>query len=539
MLRDKTTLVIFFAISVLMLVTYFSGLTIDVTRDAGKYATVAKEIFQNGNFINLTIHGEPYDQKPPLLFWLGALGFSLGGISNFWFKFPILIIVFFGFYSAYRLGRSLHSKRVGYLTTFFMTFSLVYVLYSMDIHTDTPLQAFVTFALWQLYEFIKTKKNIHWILGFIAIGLAMLSKGPIGAAIPAFAVIGHLLLKKNYKAFTDIRWYLGIIISLMVASPALAGLYNQFGLEGIKFFFWDNNIGRVAGTYVQSTNDPIFYFHTLLYIFLPWSLLFFIAAYNELKTIITNKFQSEEYFTFTGIWIFFIILNISKNQLPNYIFIIIPLISVLSAKWTDIALRNRPDLLKVFSLTQIIIVILLWAGIALISMFLFPYPKWHFGMLTVAALIITFFIYYKNQNYSVKLLLPSGIVFAVLAFLLNTHVFPYMFSFQAPPAAARYFNEHSSKDDTLYNFKYPQYELFFYSEPQAIQLSNPESVLAAAGKKGNWLFTDEEGYEIIQYFNTKADTIIPYKHLYLNRGSKFINPKTRDKVLRPMYLIKY
>ena len=311
MLKDKTILIILLALSGLLVISYFSGLTIDVTRDAGKYATVSKEIFQNGNFINLTIHGEPYDQKPPLLFWLGAIGFSIGGISNFWFKFPILIIVFFGFYSAYRLGKSLYSKKTGYLTTFFMAFSLIYTLYCMDIHTDTPLQAFVTFALWQLYDFIKTKKNIHWILGFIAIGLAMLCKGPIGAAIPAFAVAGHLILKKDYKAFTDFRWYLGVLISLVVASPALAGLYNQFGLNGIKFFFWDNNIGRVAGTYVHSTNDPSFYFHTLLYIFIPWSLLFFIAAYHELKTIIRNKFKSDEYFTFTGIWIFFIILNIS------------------------------------------------------------------------------------------------------------------------------------------------------------------------------------------------------------------------------------
>jgi 4-amino-4-deoxy-L-arabinose transferase-like glycosyltransferase len=116
-------------------------------------------------------------------------------------------------------------------------------------------------------------------LGFAAIGLAMLSKGPIGAAIPAFAVIGHILLKKEFRFLLDYRWYLGTVLAFVVASPALIGLMNQFGWEGIRFFFWENNVGRITGTYIQAVNDPIFYVHTLLYMFLPWILLFFISAY--------------------------------------------------------------------------------------------------------------------------------------------------------------------------------------------------------------------------------------------------------------------
>lgn len=144
---------------IVALCSYFYGLQIDVTRDAGKYATVAKETFQNGNYINLTIHGDAYDQKPPMMFWLGALGFSIGGISNFWFKLPILLLVFAGFYWGFQLGKSLYNSRVGFLTATFLAFSVIYSLYSMDIHADTPLQAFVTLALWQLFEFIKTKKK--------------------------------------------------------------------------------------------------------------------------------------------------------------------------------------------------------------------------------------------------------------------------------------------------------------------------------------------------------------------------------------------
>ncbi len=538
MLKNKALLFIIIFIGIIGLWSYFAGLPIDVTRDAGKYATVAKEMFQSGDLIHLTIHGDAYDQKPPMMFWLGALGFLIGGISNFWFKLPMLLLVFSGFYWAYQLGKSLYNKRVGYLTAIFLAFSTIYSLYSMDIHADTPLQAFITLAFWQLFEFIKTRKNKHWILGFTAIGLAMLSKGPIGGAIPAFAVVGHILLKKDFRFLLDYRWYLGTVLAFVVASPALIGLMNQFGWDGIRFFFWENNIGRITGSYVPSVNHPFFYFHTLLYIFMPWILLFIMAAFNEFKTLIKNRFRAKEYFTFTGIWIFFIIISASKNQVPNYIFSIIPLMAVLTAKWADIALDQQPGLIRIFIGIQNFAVVLIWLMIAVLTFYLFPLPGFYFWLVAVIAIAATLFVYKNLREPELRLILPTVLAFSALMFLLNTHVFPYIFSYQAPPKAARYFNENALESDKLYNYKYGQYELFFYSEPQAAQLKTNEEMTKAAKTKGSWIFTDHEGIKDFEALQIQPDTIIEYRHLYLNKGGRFINPKTRDKVLQPMFLIK-
>jgi 4-amino-4-deoxy-L-arabinose transferase-like glycosyltransferase len=408
----------------------------------------------------------------------------------------------------------------------------------MDIHADTPLQAFVTLALWQLFEFIKTKRNKHWILGFIAIGLAMLSKGPIGAAIPAFAVIGHILLKKDFRFLFDYRWFLGIILAFVVASPALIGLMNQFGWAGIRFFFWENNVGRITGSYVNLNNDPIFYIHSLMYLFLPWSLMFFISAFSEFKFLIKTKFQSTEYFTFTGIWIFFIILNSASSQLPNYIFAIVPLIAVLTAKWADIAIENKQKLFNVFYSVQNFVVIVLWLMIFTVAFYLFPVPKFSYWIVAITGIGFSLYVFLKVDDKLFRIILPSLIPFACLILLLNTHVFTYMFSLQAPPKAARYFTENAEPTEKLYNYKYGQYELFFYSEPQASQLKSENDLRKAAETKGSWIFTDPDGFRDFEALHIQPDTIIEYKHLYLNRGGRFINPNTRDKVLQPMYLIK-
>ncbi len=539
MFEDKRLRYIFCITAAVLLAAYIAGLGIDVTRDAGKYATVSKEIYQHGNFINLTVHGEAYDQKPPVLFWLGALGFTIGDISNFWFKFPVLLLVFAGFYWAFRLGESLYNKRVGFLAATMLGFSFIYVMYSMDIHTDTPLQAFVTLAFWQLFEFIKTKKGKHWVLGFTAVGLAMLTKGPLGAAIPAFAVIGHILLKRDFKFFLDYRWFLGIALAFIIASPALIGLMNQFGWEGIRFFFWDNNMGRITGSYIKATNDPFFYVHNIAYFFLPWSLLFFIAVFMEFKTLAKNKFRSAEYCTLTGIWVYFIILSSASSQLPNYIFSIVPLIAVLTAKWIDIALTARTGLLKIYTTVQRYVVLLLWAGIFVVSFYLFPTPKWYDMILVFAGIVLTYYLSLKFKEPTVKVIFPSIIVFSCIALILNTHVFPYMFSYQAPPKAARYFNEYAKEGERLYNYKYGQYELFFYSEPQATQIYSSEEMKAVAGERGTWIFTNAEGFNEIGELGLSPDFVFEYKHLPLNRPGGFIFPRTRNKVLIPMYLIKY
>lgn len=539
MQRNRIFILISILFTLVAVAAYVAGLFIDVTRDAGLYATISREVFENGNLINLTIHGEPYDQKPPLTFWLGALGYTIGSVSNFWFKLPLLLLNFAGIYWVFRLGESLYNRKTGVLAAIILGSSVIYSLYSMDIHTDTPLQAFVTLALWQLFEFIKTGRNKYWITGFIAIGLAMLSKGPVGAAIPAFAVVGHLLLKKDFSRLLDYRWYLGIVIAMVVTSPALIGLMNQFGWEGLRFFFWENMVGRITGSYVQAVNDPIFYVHNLLYQLFPWSILFFMAAFMEFRFLIKNKFNSAEYFTLTGIWIYYIILNSASSQLPNYVFPIVPLMAVLLAKWLIIVAEKDNKSFRFFYNVQNSIIVLAYIAILMLAAYLFPTPHIWFWLILAAGLTSTWYLYTSGQNNLIKLAGPSAVVSVVLLFLLNTHIFPYMFSFQVTSEAAKYVNEYAGPGDVLFDYKHGQYELFFYSQVDARQLYEPEEAMEAAGKKGHWIFTNSDGLADLRMFSAVPDTIIEYRHLDLSRAAGFVNPATREESLQNMYLIKY
>jgi len=197
----------------LVILGWIFGLFIDLTGDSGLYAAISRQMVESGDWLNLKINGEPYDQKPHLFFWLAGLGIQLFGNSNWAFKLFPFLFGLSSIYFTFRLARLLYNELSGKLAALLAGTSQMFFLYFFDFHTDTVLQAAVTLAIWQLAEYLDNKKPAHFILGFVGIGLAMLTKGPVGAVLPFFFVLIYLLLKKDFRQLFHPKWILGIHFS--------------------------------------------------------------------------------------------------------------------------------------------------------------------------------------------------------------------------------------------------------------------------------------------------------------------------------------
>ena len=306
-----------------------SGLFVPLIVNAAKYAQISREIFESGDWINLSIAGDAYDQKPPMLFWLGAVAYKLFGVSQYSYKIAVILASFAGIFGTYKLGELLYGKETGLLAAIFLGTSLGYLHFHNDIHTDTLLADFVILTIWQLAYFFEKGKPLNFILGLIFTGLAMLTKGPVGLAIPAFAIGSHLLMKRKFSDIFHPRWLIAIPIILIIILPALWGLLNQFGMKGIIFYFWTNNAGRITGSYQGHSNDFLFPIHTSAYLLAPWTLFAFTGLVMQIREKFQQKFKintSGEYYTLGGILIFFAILSISKSKMPHYLLSLLPLL---------------------------------------------------------------------------------------------------------------------------------------------------------------------------------------------------------------------
>ncbi len=521
-----------------IVMAYICGLFIDLTGDSGLYAAISRQMVESGNWLALKINGEPYDQKPHLLFWLAGPGISFLGNINFAFKILPALWAFAGGYFTYRLGKLLYSEKEGRLAALFHGTSQIFFLYLLDIHTDTVLQTGVIFALWQLAAYFKLGRTLNFILGFVGIGLAMLAKGPVGAVVPFFFVLLCLLLQKRYSLLLHPKWLLGIIIVFLVVSPSLIHLYKNFGAEGLRFYFITNNFGRISGEYAGSSNDPFYYLYNSAWAFLPWTVFVFFAVFSEIKSWVSKGKEDIWASSLLGsVLIFTAILSIAKGKAPNYFLLAVPAIAVVTAKWTEKAMDTKK--VKGLMLAQKISMLLL---LVIIALLIYISEEKYFALIAVLLLLalgVGFFFKRQSTSKSERALFASVLLAGVLNLYLNVVVLPQLFKYQGARQALNIFEGNSETGDKLYNLDLEEYELFFMAKNTAHQISNWDSVYSTMERSGSWVYTNQIKYNDIKNMKYDIDTVFSINQRGMNKlNFNFLSPKIRKETLRENFLIK-
>lgn len=217
-----------------------------------------------------------------------------------------------------------------------------------NIHTDTLLVVPVILSIWQYAAFFKYHNNYRFFLGTIFVGLGMLTKGPLALVLIGSAVGLHLLLTHNLKAILNYRLLTIFPILTLMILPALWGLYDQFGMEGVRFYFITNNFGRISGSYTGHNSDPFFYIHTTLYLIAPWAAFTFAGIYMQIREKVQKRWkftETDEFYTLGGVFAFLIISSVAKAKNPHYELVILPLLSILAARWA-FQIFEKPKFIK-------------------------------------------------------------------------------------------------------------------------------------------------------------------------------------------------
>ncbi len=538
----------FWRIALLLLgILIYTMVTQPMVLNAAKYAQVSREILKNGDWINLTIGGEGYEQKPPLLFWLGALAFALSGVSDVVWKLAVLGASLLGIYSTYRLGKLLYGELAGRLAAFFWVCSLGFLHFHSDIHTDTLLADTVLFSTWQLAAFFNNHKKSHFFLGIIGAGLSMLAKGPVGLAIPVFAIGSHLLFRRQWKEIFHPRWLLAMLIIALMVIPALWGLYNQFGTEGIRFYFWTNNMGRITGSYYGSNNDYFFYLHTVAYLMAPFTAFGLVGLGCKLAALFRRSPAGSgpaenEYYTTGALIPFLIVLSVAKTKNPHYLLPLLPFFMILGARFVQT--YSSGETVRMLRRTvfgfNIALVILIWILTLLFALYLFPERNlWYWTVLLFSGLLM----FYGGRYYhgiSRQIALLTFTLFAFL-FSLNFSIYPALSTYHSPFLAIETLRERAlpGEEIHLYGHSSRNWEIFFYSANPGRYFSGKEQLPALLHEKGDWVFTDERGREEITAALPGVVNVEEYKHNSLGKiRLPFLLPATREAKLETRVLLK-
>jgi 4-amino-4-deoxy-L-arabinose transferase-like glycosyltransferase len=393
-------------------------------------------------------------------------------------------------------------------------------------------------ALWQLAAYLQHKKWINFVFGFLGVGLAMLTKGPVGAILPFFAVLLYLLVEKDFRQFFHPKWLLGIVIVLIVISPSLIHLYNSFGFNGLKFYFITNNFGRITGNYAGSSTDYFFYIHTLLWAFLPWTIIALAAIFSTVKYWFTRKEDSKRSIYLLGSVIgLVLILSVAKGKAPNYFLIAVAPLSVVAANWFKQITAAPVKKQRLFFVAHMVLTGLL-ATFFIFVAFVFS-DNLRFPIILIIALFVSVVFAAKTQMPSLrKLILISTIIAGTFNLFLNAKVFPDLYSYQGARRVLKLYEAQKTQQTKLYNFELEDFGLFFYARQPVENIDNWDELYKIMAKPGIWLYTNEIKYDDIIKMNYNIDTVYQIRQRGMNRiNLEFLNPKTREQSLKPNYLI--
>jgi 4-amino-4-deoxy-L-arabinose transferase-like glycosyltransferase len=139
------------------------------------------------------------------------------------YKLPSLLFALLAIWSTYRFAQLYYSREVALTASLMLATTEALFLITNDVRTDTMLMGAVIFAIWQWAQFFDTHKTKNILLGSIAIGLAMLAKGPIGIIAVAAALLPHIIFSKRWRLLIDLRIILTIVIIGLLLSPMYHG----------------------------------------------------------------------------------------------------------------------------------------------------------------------------------------------------------------------------------------------------------------------------------------------------------------------------
>ena len=111
--------------------------------DEALYASVAREMFQRGDWVVPWFNGQLFPEKPPLMFWTMMGGFELFGVNEFGARFFSAVMGVGTALIAFHLGRLLFSARVGFWAGLITCSTIVFTVSARAATVDSAL-TFVT-----------------------------------------------------------------------------------------------------------------------------------------------------------------------------------------------------------------------------------------------------------------------------------------------------------------------------------------------------------------------------------------------------------
>lgn len=328
----------------------FLGAATIIDSSEGYYSEGAREMFESGDFVTPHLNYKPWFEKPILTFWLIAGSYALIGVNEFAARLPgalcgVLLVAF-----VYIFSRRLAGSRAAFLSALVLLSTPLFAVVGRLSLTDMPFTFCLSVALGSLLCAVEGAPSCYLVLAYLALGLALLAKGPLALVLTALVLVPYLFWRsRNAGEFLlsvrRLKPLLGAALVGLVAAPWYIAVSMATKGEFAREFLINQNLGRAAGQTVHRNLAPWYYLPFVLGGGAPWSLLLlpgiaWLCNRVFRRGATAGRLRLLQYSTIwlAGIFVFF---SVVPTKLSTYILPILPALAVIVGCQLDVFFKAR------------------------------------------------------------------------------------------------------------------------------------------------------------------------------------------------------
>src|SRR2546430_643507 len=293
----------------------------EFVRAESYFALGARLMIERGEWLAPHAPDEQVLNKPPLTYWLIGLSYKIIGASYGAARVPSVIAALGTLGLVYFLGFRFGGTRQGILAATVLATSYLFLNFARMAMSDMLLTLFVTTSL-ACFMIVLTSSSPHQnvlvIAGYAALGLGVLTKGPIAFVIVAAPIGIELLISRDRSELRKLRLLFGLTVFLIATAPYFVFVYLRVGVEPLRFFFIGENVQRFTGSIYAWSRRPFWYeFAAFFSDFAPWSLCLPLAVWFDWR----GRAKSDRRVRTLYLWLAgtIVLFSISNFKLDYYL----------------------------------------------------------------------------------------------------------------------------------------------------------------------------------------------------------------------------
>src|SRR2546422_1339915 len=301
--------------------------------DEPRFALVAKEMWDRGDYSVLSLNNHLYTDKPPLFFWaINGFGRLLGGIDEWAARLPSAVSAVLALLLIERLGAWLYDRRTGLLAALVFATSLQILERGRWASIDMTLNLFVLSAIMLLWRDRAERGggHIRIALAWVMMALATLAKGPVGLILPILAVLPSALIERDFRSARRIVSPIGIALFLLITLSWFGLFAWRLGPRYALWVLMHQNVERYVGAW--NATHPVWYYLWRFPVgFFPW-VLFLPWAVAHAVSSQERERRSAAVFLISWAAAIFLFFSFSTGKRGVYIIPLYPAAAILVAR---------------------------------------------------------------------------------------------------------------------------------------------------------------------------------------------------------------